>query len=102
MENDDVKVCSKCFEAKIAFLDFYMCQGKFRSECKRCTIKKNVKYQRTVQAWKYRFVDNDERKSYMVEYYARNKEKFAAYRKKFKEKHPGYHKLYARARKNKQ
>jgi hypothetical protein len=80
--------------------DFYLCQGKVRSECKKCTIKKNVRYQRRVKAWKHRYVDNDEKRSYMIEYYAANKEKFAAYRAKRKAKFPDYHKEYARKRKN--
>jgi len=96
----DLKICSKCNKAKIAYMDFYMCQGKWRSECKMCTIKKNVRYQKSVKAWKHRFIDNEEQRSYMVEYYAKNKEKFAGYRKKFKEKYPDYYKEYSRKRKN--
>lgn len=71
-----------------------------RSECKACTINKNVRYQRKIQAWKHRYVDNDEKRSYMIEYYAANKEKFAEYRAKFKERYPEYHKEYSRRRKN--
>jgi hypothetical protein len=48
----------------------------------------------------HRFVDNDEQRSYMVDYYSKNKEKFAEYRRKFKERYPEYHKEYARKRKN--
>jgi hypothetical protein len=97
---DDLKICSKCNCAKIASTDFYVCQGKWRSECKACTIRKNVRYQKRVKAWKHRFVDNDEQRSYMVEYYAKNKEKFAEYRRKFKEKYPDYYKEYARKQKH--
>jgi len=81
-------------------MDFYMCQGKWRSECKRCTITKNVKYQKSSEAWKHRYVDNDEKRSYMLEYYAKNKEKFAEYRRKFKEKYPDYYKNYARRKRD--
>ena len=95
-----IKICSRCNTPKDSILDFYICQGKWRSECKACTIKKNVRYQRRVEAWKYRFVDNDEKRSYMVDYYSKNKEKFAGYRKKFKEKYPEYYKEYSRKRKN--
>jgi len=77
-----------------------MCQGKWRSECKACTIRKNVRYQKRTKAWMHRFVDNDEQRSYMVDYYAKNKEKFAEYRRKFKEKYPDYYKEYSRKRKN--
>ncbi len=94
------KTCSKCKKTKDIDL-FYICQGKHRSECKACTIKKNVAYQREVKTWKNRFVDNDEQRSYMVEYYAKNKEKFAEYRKQFKVRYPEYYKEYARNRKSK-
>lgn len=96
----DVKTCSRCRLPKIASKDFYLCQGKWRSECKACTIKKNVRYQKRVKAWKHRYIDNDEQRSYMIDYYAKNKEKFAAYRKKFKEKYPEYYKEYSRKRKD--
>jgi hypothetical protein len=48
----------------------------------------------------HRFVDDDEKRSYMVEYYAKNKENFAEYRRKFKKKYPDYYKEYSRKRKN--
>ena len=98
---DQIKICSKCNQAKEPFHDFYFCKGKMRSECKACTVKRNVRYQRKVQSWRFRFVDNDSQRSYMVEYYRKNKEKFAEYRRKFKEKYPEYYKMYARERKNK-
>jgi len=80
-------------------MDFYMCQGKYRSECKACTIKKNVKHQKKTKAWKHRYLDNEEKRSYMVEYYAKNKDKFAEYRRKFKERYPNYYKEYNQRRK---
>ncbi|MFI0477761.1 MAG: hypothetical protein ACH349_01360 [Candidatus Rhabdochlamydia sp.] len=101
MVENDLKICSKCNCAKIADKDFYKCLGKRRSECKACTISKNVLYQKRIKAWKHRFVDNDEQKSYLVDYYAKNKEKFAEYRRKFREKYPEYHKHYSRKRKTK-
>lgn len=97
---NDLKICSKCNCAKDSNTDFYMCQGRWRSECKACTISKNVRYQKRVKAWQHRFVDNDEQRSYMVDYYAKNKEKFAEYRRQFKERNPDYYKEYARRRKN--
>jgi hypothetical protein len=60
----------------------------------------NVRYQRRVKAWENRFVDEEKTKSYMSDYYERNKEKFAKYRKKFKEKYPDYYKEYHRNKKN--
>ena len=80
--------------------DFYLCQGKPRSECKQCTIDKNIRYQKRVKAWKHRFINDEERRSYMTEYYAKNKEKFAEYRLTFKKKYPEYHKEYSRNLKN--
>ncbi len=76
---------------KMLRTDFYLCQGNYRSECKSCTIRRNVANQRDTQAWKNRLYDSDKNKSYMVEYYAKNKAKFAEYRKRFKEKHPNYY-----------
>ena len=98
---DDLKVCSRCRKKKQAEKDFYLCSGKWRSECKECTIKRNVKYQRKIRSWEYRDVDNDGRRSYMREYYANNKEKFAKYRADFKERYPEYYKEYFRNRKDK-
>lgn len=100
MSKTDFKICSKCNCAKVSETDFYMCQGKMRSECKACTIKKNVRYQKQTKSWMHRFIDDEQQRSYMVDYYAKNKEKFAEYRRKFKERYPEYHKEYARKRKN--
>jgi hypothetical protein len=72
-----------------------MCQGVVRGECKVCTIKRNVKRQRKTEAWRNRFVDDTEKRAYMRSYYARNKDKFALYREKFKKKHPDYFRNYA-------
>lgn len=95
------KSCSRCKKIKEELDEFYMCAGKFRSECKCCTIKRNVKYQRRVQAWKYRFRDEDARKAYMHQYYAKNLPKFAEYRAKFKKEHPHYHRDWWRLNKQK-
>jgi hypothetical protein len=100
MSKTEFKICSKCNSPKSADTDFYRCQGKMRSECKACTIRKNVHYQKQTKAWLHRFVDDDEQRSYMVDYYSKNKEKFAEYRRKFKERYPDYYKEYTRKRKN--
>lgn len=99
MEPEDQKSCSRCKVKKYLISEFYVYQGKWRSECKACTIKKNVDYQKKTKAWKHRFVDREGRRSYMVEYYARNREKFAEYRKKLKKKYPKYYRDYARRKK---
>lgn len=96
----DLKICSKCNRAKDTVMDFYLCQGKSRSECKECTINKNVRYQKRVKSWKNRFIDNDSQRSYMVDYYSKNKDKFAEYRRQFKLRNPEYYKQYSRKRKN--
>ena len=93
-----LKICSRCNSLKTEE-DFYICRGIVRSECKPCTIKKNVNYQKLKRSWMSRFIDEEEQKSYMLNYYAEHKDKFAEYRRKFKEKYPGYHKDYRRARK---
>lgn len=98
--SSNLRVCRKCKKEKVAEKDFYVCKGKMRGECKVCTIKANVKYQQKNKSWRNRFVDEDSGRSYMSEYYANNKEKFAEYGRKFRERNPEYHKLYARKRKN--
>lgn len=98
---NDMKVCSKCHEEKELRQDFYMCAGRWRSECKKCTIKRNVRYQRKVKSWKYRYSDDISRKLYMRTYYGKNKEKFAKYRADFRTRFPEYYKEYFRKRKEK-
>ncbi len=95
-----LKICSKCKKEK-EVQDFYSCAGKWRSECKKCTIKRNVKYQRRVRAWRTRYGGDDERREYMRTYYAQNKDKFAEYRKRFVEKYPDYYTQYCRRKKEK-
>ena len=95
----DLKICTKCNIAKEPLLDFYICSGKLRSECKMCSIKRNISYQKKVRFWKFRFVNDDARRIYMRSYYSKNKEKFAKYREDFREKYPGYHRDYSRNRK---
>jgi len=94
-----IKKCSDCNEDKDVRLDYYMCSGKYRSECKACTIKRNVKYQRETGAWKYRFADDEARKLSMRVYYAKNKEQFAKYRAEFKDRHPDYYRKYSKSKK---
>lgn len=96
----ETKKCSKCKCVKNAHEDFYRCQGNIRSDCKKCAIKHNVAYQRKAKTWMHRHVDGDEQKSYMVDYYQKNKEKFAQYRRQFKERYPDYHRNYYLSRKN--
>ncbi len=97
-----LKICSKCKKEKEVGKDFYSCGGKWRSECKKCTIKRNVRYQRRVQAWRTRYGCDNERREYMRGYYAKNKDKFVGYRKKFVEKNPDYYTQYFRSKKEKQ
>lgn len=97
----DLKICSQCHQAKEPMMDFYLCSGRWRSECKMCTIKRNVRYQRKVKAWKHRYVDDDTRRQYMRDYYDKNKEKFARYREEFRSRNPEYYKEYFRKRKEK-
>ena len=94
------KICKICNVRKIKEDDFYCSKGSYRGECKACTIKKNVKYQQKNKTWQNRFVDDDCQRSYIVDYYSKNKDKFAEYAKKFREKNPEYHKLYARRKKD--
>lgn len=59
-----------------------------------------MRYQKRIKAWLHRYIDHDDQRSYMVDYYSKNKDKFAEYRRKFKAKNPDYYKNYARKVKN--
>ncbi len=95
----ELKICSQCHQAKHEDIDFYQCGGRWRSECKICTIKRNVRYQRQVKSWKGRYIDEEARCIYMREYYSKNKERFAQYRAEFKIRFPEYYREYFRKRK---
>ena len=96
------KVCTRCKTEKDADKDFYMCQGKHRSECKACTIRKNAVYQKRNKPWRDRLIDEQEKRAYMTKYYNANKEKFVEYRRKFKEKNPNYFREYQQKKRNPQ
>lgn len=80
--------CCRCKRFK-SFEDFYFSKGRYRYECKKCTIRNVCRKQR-----EKRKAFQTENRSYMVEYYAANKEKFAEYRRRFKERHPNYFREY--------
>jgi hypothetical protein len=67
-----------------------------------CTIKRNVRYQKEIKPWRIRYTESGEQRSYMQDYYAKNKLKFVEYRRTFKQKNPDYYKQYARRKKNEQ
>ena len=94
------KTCTHCKEEKL-ITDFYAHKGQPRGDCKECTKKKNMAYQSKYKTWLTRYKDLSERRAYMSEYYANNKEKFAEYTRRFREKHPEYAKEWAREQKNK-
>lgn len=94
------KTCARCNLDKPEEL-FYFSSGKRRSECKSCTIQRNVRYQKKVRAWKKRETDQESRRTYMRKYYEGNKERFAKYRENFRIRHPEYYKEYFRKRKEK-
>lgn len=71
----NLKICTQCNLEKILETEFYLCAGVYRSECKKCTIKKNSKYQSKEQTWKKRD------KQHMREYYQNNKDKFKKQKK---------------------
>jgi len=95
---DRSKICTKCNEEKEMSSGFYQWCGRWRSECKKCTIKKNNRHQKKIKSWKTRHVDEDSRKIYSRQYYEKNKEKFEKYRATFNERHPEYYKIYFRNR----
>lgn len=97
----EFKRCSKCNEVKEIYTGFYMCSGKWRAECKVCSIKRNTKYKQKHRLNKLPYCDDEHRKSYMRSYYSQNLEKFAGYRDRFRKKHPNYNKEYFLKCKNK-
>lgn len=99
MKKMSKKACTLCGQFK-EIEDFYVCMGKIRPDCKICTIKRNTRYQAKNKTWLDRDVDLDARRAYSRAYYAKNKEKYAEYRRAFNEKHPGYFKNYQQQLKN--
>lgn len=94
------KRCSKCRIYK-DLSDYYKSCGKPRGECKKCTSKANVRYQKRVGYWRERYANDEERREYMRAYYAKNKAKFIKYRAEFKKRFPDYYKDYFRNKKDK-
>src|ERR1044071_3837130 len=90
----DLKTCTQCQVEKEKEAHFYKCNGKFRSECKVCTIKRNSEYQKTSKTWRAKHRSSVSRRNYMRAYYATNKEKYSRYRKEFKTRNPDYYKKY--------
>ncbi len=97
----ELKICSQCNKAKEAAIGFYQSGGRYRTECKACTIKRNIRYQRRTEAWKHRYGNDEERREYMRAYYNNNKDKFSKYRSKFRERFPDYYTNYFRKKKEK-
>ena len=95
------KKCTKCGIDKDSETEFYLCSGVYRTECKKCTIAKNVIYQRKKNEQHSGDKDKIYRRKYMREYYAKNKEKFQVYRDKFSKNHPGYYNQYYKSSKDK-
>lgn len=89
------KTCRDCKKEK-DLTEFYRCKGAIRSECKKCTIIRNSLYQKKYQARKTSDEDVTKRRKYHVDYYQKNKERFAKYRQKHKQIDPDYHKNYQR------
>jgi hypothetical protein len=84
-----MKTCSRCGEDKHV-IEFYSYHGKVRPECKKCTIERNRIYQKSVPRAS-RYIGDEEQRAYYRAYYESHKEKFAEYRRTFKERHPEYH-----------
>lgn len=89
------KKCSKCKRFKV-YEDFYFSKGRYRSECKVCTVKMVSKNKRMKR--KDIKIEN---RGYRLEYYANNREKFREYRQRFKERHPDYYRVYKQKALNK-
>lgn len=100
-EEEVMATCKKCHISKRLYKDYYRSLNKIHSSCKKCMVRDNVAYQRRKKVWLYRFVDGDKTRSYAREYYAKNKDKFKVYRKTYALKHPEYHKMAMRRKKEK-
>jgi hypothetical protein len=88
-------VCSKCKEEKDPLTDFYSSKGNLRTECKKCTLKRN----KADLKKKMLFAKDEieaQRKEYMKQYYLDHIEEYRSYRKKFLEKNPYYNKHYGK------
>ncbi len=95
----EFRTCTTCKEPKLEKSEYYLCGGKIRNECKKCTIKRNSLHQQKNKSWKDRYFSDEERRKYMRKYYKKNKSKFKKYRDEFAERHPGYYKHYYESRK---
>lgn len=98
------KECTVC-KKKVAFPSgFYSSKGKTRSECKKCTSRRNTKHQKANKIYVPIALNPElaeHRKIYMKEYYAKHKEAFDGYRKKMILANPNYYRDYHRKQKNK-
>lgn len=99
----DYKKCTQCKQKK-ELDDFYICRNKnravYKSECKRCTIRRNAKYFAKKNKPKTNRAGDPKYRAYQREYYARNQEKFKEYRQRFNVTHPDYfNKRYRRLKK---
>lgn len=85
------KTCIKCKVEKESPADFYKQKDYIRNICREC-FKKITR----IQSEKRKLLKKEANPnySYSREYYAKNKEKFAEYRRRFLEKNPGYMKRF--------
>lgn len=93
---DKLKICRGCLEEKDRENDFYYYRGYPRSRCKKCVIQENGAHQKLTQRWKKKYALSEHVRAYYKIYYQENKEKFAQYRQTFRDRHPHYHRDYAR------
>lgn len=100
-DNARLRTCTVCAKEK-SEEEFYKYRGQPRGECKKCTVRRAVHYQRKVKAWETRCGDHESSKKYMREYYAKNKEKFVEYARRWKEKNPDYFKRQNRREREKE
>lgn len=91
------KTCRDCKKEKDLQTEFYAHKGFYRSECKKCTIKRTSLYKKTHPSPKPSPDEAEKRRRYHIDYYQKNKEKFVIYRQNFHKKNPEYRKNYERA-----
>lgn len=96
---DETKRCRSCLKYKDARLDFYMCAGVYRTECKACSIKRNTRHQQKTKSWQNKYQDEEARREYMKKYRQKNADRFAKYREDFRDRHPEYYREYRQKKK---
>lgn len=95
-----MKKCTICRKKK-AYSDYYMCLDsnynvyRYKSECKRCTLRRKTTTSRKKIRDKL-WARNPKKQAYQKEYMKRNADKIKVYKARFNAKNPHYFRDYMR------